>query len=264
MSQRSEPTALERLLAREHIGAIAGLLAVTIISWAWIVPMARDMYGPMTGPSAWMMRTVWDGPHLLLLWAMWAVMMAAMMLPSATPMLLFYGGAVRKSGAPDALRRVYAMAAGYLLVWSLFSVAATMLQRALSEMLLLTPMMETASPSATAALLLIAGLYQLTPLKGACLRSCRSPFALLMQGGRGGARGAFHMGVEHGISCLGCCWALMLLLFAGGVMNLYVIGALTVFVMIEKVTPFGIYASRAAGVLLIALAIWLLRGAFLA
>jgi predicted metal-binding membrane protein len=257
VSQSSDPTALERLLAREHIGAVAGLLVLTIISWAWIVPMARDMYGPMTGPSAWMMRTAWDGPHLLLLWAMWAVMMAAMMLPTATPMLLFYGGVLRKSGAPHALRHVYAMAAGYLLVWSLFSVAATMLQRVLSNMLLLTPMMETSSPSVTAALLLIAGIYQLTPLKGGCLRSCRSPLALLMSGRRG-ARGAFQMGVGHGVSCLGCCWALMLLLFAGGVMNLYVIGALTVFVMIEKVTPFGIYASRAGGALLIALAIWLL------
>jgi predicted metal-binding membrane protein len=257
VSHSSEPTALERLLVRDHIGAVVGLLVLTLISWAWIVPMARDMYGPMTGPSAWMMRTVWDGPHLLLLWAMWAVMMAGMMLPSATPMLLFYGGALRKSGAPDALRRVYAMAAGYLVVWSLFSVAATMLQRALSNMLLLTPMMETASPWATAALLLIAGLYQLTPLKGACLRSCRSPLALLIRA-RHGVRGAFQLGVEHGVSCLGCCWALMLLLFAGGVMNLYVIGALTVFVMIEKVMPFGIYASRAGGVLLIAVAIWLL------
>ncbi len=220
--------------------------------------MARDMYGPMSGLSAWMMTPTWDSTHLILLWSMWAVMMAGMMLPTVGPLLLLYAAAVRRNeAAPRAALRVCALAAGYVLVWSVFSVAATLLQRLLSRQLLLTPMMESARPAATASFLLIAGAYQLTPLKWACLKTCRSPLSLIMQRWRPGASGALRMGVEHGLYCLGCCWALMLLLFAGGVMNLAVIGALTGLVLVEKVTPFGPQAARVSGVLLIGWALWL-------
>jgi len=220
--------------------------------------MARDMYGPMSGLSAWMMTNKWDTRHLLLLWAMWAVMMAAMMLPTAAPMLLLYARTARRADAGTrAMLRVSAMAGGYLVAWSAFSVGATLLQRVLSQQMLLTPMMESARPSATAWLLLLAGGYQFTPLKTACLTTCRSPLSRIMRHWHSGTWGAFHMGAEQGLYCLGCCWALMLLLFAGGVMNLAVIAALTALVMVEKLTPVGPQFARATGVVLIGWAIWL-------
>ena len=194
-------------------------------------------------------------PHLLLLWAMWAVMMTAMMLPSAAPLVLLYAGALRSRSEARAGRHLYAMAAGYVVVWALFSVAATALQRVLSAALVLTPMMEPATPKAGAVVLAIAGLYQLTPLKNACLRVCRSPLAYLLQHWRSGAGGAFRLGVNHGAYCLGCCWALMLLLFAGGVMNLVVIVALTLWVLVEKFAPLGEQTARVSGAALLALAI---------
>ena len=225
--------------------------------------MARDMYGAMTGPSAWMMAATWDARYMALLWAMWAVMMAAMMLPSAFPLLLFYDGVLRRAPGPERpARRVAVMAAGYLLVWLLFSVAAAALQRVLSGLLLLTPMMELASPRAGAALLLTAGIYQWTPLKGTCLQACRSPLSFLTQHWRSGMTGAFRMGLGHGAYCLGCCWALMLLLFVGGVMNLWVITALTGLVLVEKIAPFGARSSRVTGALLIGAGVWVLAGSF--
>ena len=236
---------------------VAGLVLVPLACWAWIVWMARDMYGPMTGPSAWMMTAVWDGTHLLLLCAMWTVMMIGMMLPSVSPMLLLYARAAR--GRTDGVasgRRVYALAAGYLLVWAGFSVVATALQRGLSELLLLSPMMTLASPLASGALLAAAGVYQLTPWKRTCLDACRSPLAFITQHWRPGAGGAFHMGVEHGAYCVGCCWGLMLLLFAGGVMNLYVIAALTTIVLAEKLAPAPAQYGRVSGLLLVALGVW--------
>ena len=243
---------------RDRVVVLVGLAAVTALCWAWIIPMARDMYGPMSGLSAWMMTDTWDRSHLFLLWAMWAVMMAGMMLPTAAPMLMIYAATARRAGAePLAMLRVGAMAGGYLATWSAFSVGATLLQRLLSQRLLLTPMMESARPSATAWLLLLAGIYQFTPLKTACLTTCRSPLSLIMQHWRSGASGAFRMGVEQGLYCLGCCWALMLLLFAGGVMNIGVIAALTALVMVEKLTRVGPQAARASGLALIGWAIWL-------
>ncbi|MBI2828760.1 MAG: DUF2182 domain-containing protein [Acidobacteria bacterium] len=235
------------------------LFLITVLSWAWIVLMARDMHGSMLGPAAWMMTPVWDGPHLLLLWAMWAVMMAGMMLPSASPVLLLYAGAVRnRADEPRAMLHVYALATGYLTVWAAFSVGAMVIQRMFGSLRLLTPMMEPATPVAGAAVLLVAGIYQMTPLKRVCLRTCRSPLSFLTRRWRSGRAGAFRMGVEHGIYCLGCCWALMLLLFAGGVMNLFVIAALTAWVTVEKIAPFGEQGARASGALLIATAAWML------
>jgi predicted metal-binding membrane protein len=218
--------------------------------------MALDMYGPMTGPSAWMMTGRWDWPHIFLLVSMWAVMMTGMMLPSAAPMLLLYATVARRRLDSPVLR-VYALAAGYLVVWALFSVFATGTQRALSHLLVLSPMMVLQSRVISAALLVIAGIYQLTPLKRACLTTCRSPVSFLARHWRADTLGAFRMGLAHGLYCLGCCWALMLLLFVGGVMNLYVISALTVFVLLEKLAPLGIQAGRLSGGLLIATGVWL-------
>jgi predicted metal-binding membrane protein len=248
---------LESALRFDRVPTMVLLVLLPLISWLWIVVMARDMYGPMTGASAWMMTAVWDFPHLLLLWAMWAVMMVGMMLPSASPVLLLYGVVARRSAPGAAARQIYALAAGYLVIWALFSLGATALQRALAALFLVSPMMEVTTSGAGAACLLVAGLYQCTPMKRACLRICQSPLGFLMSHWRAGASGAFRMGLAHGVYCVGCCWALMLLLFAGGVMNLMVIAALTAFVAFEKLTPFGTYGTRVSGLLLIAAALWM-------
>jgi predicted metal-binding membrane protein len=173
-------------------------------------------------------------------------------------LLLLYAAAARaRVDAADPAQRVYALAAGYLLVWALFSAAATALQRLLSSALVLTPMMEPATPRGAAVVVAIAGLYQLTPLKRACLRACRSPLGFMMQGWRDGREGAFRLGVRHGMHCLGCCWAMMLILFAGGVMNLAVIITLTVWVLVEKLAPFGERTSIVSGIALLAIALWI-------
>jgi predicted metal-binding membrane protein len=242
-----------------QLATVTGILALTLLAWAWIVPMAVDMYGPMTGASAWMMTTRWDAPRLVLLWLMWAVMMAAMMLPSALPLLLLYDNAQRRrTGSVTVSLNVYAMAAGYLFVWAAFSVGATALQRLLSTLLVMNAMMEMPGRTAVGVTLLTAGAYQLTPWKTACLQQCRSPLAFVTQRWRRGRAGALRMGAEHGAYCLGCCWALMLLLFAGGVMNLTVIAGLTIIVLVEKLTPIGAAAARVLGVAMLAGGAWFL------
>jgi predicted metal-binding membrane protein len=139
----SDRTPLESLLLRDRWLGGGALVIMVALCWAWIVPMARDMYGSMHGPSAWMMTNTWDLPHLALLFAMWVVMMAGMMLPSAAPTLFLYAGVIRKSSdGPRANAHVYAFAGGYLLVWTAFSLVATALQRVLAHCLLLSPMME--------------------------------------------------------------------------------------------------------------------------
>lgn len=252
-----DATRLETLLRRDR-WLVGGALAVMIaLCWAWIVPMARDMYGDMTGPAAWMMTRRWDGAHLALLFAMWVVMMAGMMLPSAAPTLLLYARVVRSDPAAARPRaQVYGFAGGYLLVWTAFSLLATVLQRVLAHLLLLSSMMEARDRIFGGALLIVAGVYQLTPMKRTCLESCRSPAAFIARHWKRGVAGAFRLGVAHGNHCLGCCWALMLLLFVGGVMNLWWIGALTVFVLLEKVAPLGVQGGRLSGVLMIALGLY--------
>jgi predicted metal-binding membrane protein len=246
-----------------RIVAIRAVLTIVLIGipaacWLWVIAMARDMYGPMSGASAWMMTVTWDPPRLVLLWAMWAAMMAGMMMPSAAPLLMMYARAMRnRQGLRRAGARIYAMAAGYLAIWAAFSIGATLLQRLLAETSLLTMMMEPSDSRFAAALLIVAGVYQLTPFKNACLDACRSPMSLLSAQWREGVGGAFRMGVSHGLYCLGCCWALMLLLFAGGVMNLTVILALTIWVAIEKLAPFGRQSARVGAALLLALGGWM-------
>jgi predicted metal-binding membrane protein len=251
-------TLVETIVRHERRILVAMLVAVPVLCWAWIVPMARDMYGAMTGPAAWMMTRVWDVPHVSLLAAMWIVMMVGMMLPSAAPAILLYAGVLRASPeGPRAALRVYPMAAGYLLVWVAFSLAAAALQRLLGEGVL-TPMMTLQSSLVAALLFVAAAVYQLTPVKAACLDTCQSPLAFIMRHMRLDAAGAFRMGVEHGVYCLGCCWALMLLLFAGGVMNLWTIAALTFVVLVEKLAPFGMRTRLVNAAGLIAAAVWFL------
>jgi predicted metal-binding membrane protein len=162
------PTIVEHALRHDRVPALVLLVLVPVVCWTWIAVMARDTYGPMTGASAWMMMANWDVPHVLLLWAMWTVMMTGMMLPSASPLVLMYGAMARRSAQGPAGRHIYALAAGYLVVWTAFSLVATALQRGLVALLLVTPMMEVTSSRVGATLLLLAGMYQLTPAKYAC------------------------------------------------------------------------------------------------
>ncbi len=250
-------TSVESLLLRDRLLVGAALVVAIVLSWAWIVPMARDMYGPMTGASAWMMTDTWDATHLVLLFAMWAVMMAGMMLPSAAPALFLYGGVIRRSGdAARATSHVYAFAGGYMLVWTGYSLLATVLQRLLARWLLISPMMAARDARFGGALLILAGLYQFTPFKRACLASCRNPVEFIVRHWKSGLWGGFYLGAANGLYCLGCCWALMMLLFVGGVMNLWWIAALTVFVLLEKAAPFGEKGGRYSGLALIAVGAW--------
>jgi len=227
----------------------AGLAAAIALCWAWIAPMALDMYGPMTGPSAWMMTRTWDVSHQALLFAMWAVMMIGMMLPSAAPAVFLYASVVRtKAEGERVLARVFAFAAGYLAVWIVFSLIAAVLQLALTKASLLSPMMELRSRWFGGGLLLIAGAYQFTRWKGRCLEGCRS----LVDD-----TSAFQAGLRNGISCLGCCWALMLLLFVAGVMNLWWLSVLTIFVVLEKLLHWS-QSTRLSGFLLLAAGVWIL------
>ena len=256
-------TPLESLLRRDRWLVGGALFVVIALCWAWLVPMGRDMYGSMNGAAAWMMTDNWDFVHILLLFAMWAVMMAGMMLPTAAPALLIYAGVIRRSAESDrAPAHAYAFAAGYLLVWTAFSAVATVLQVWLAKILLLSPMMETRSRYLAGGLLIVAGIFQLTPWKRTCLNACRSPAEFLVRHWRTGLSGALYLGTANGLYCLGCCWALMLLLFVGGVMNLWCIAALTIFVLLEKLAPLGVQGGRLSGALLAALGIWVMaRGA---
>jgi predicted metal-binding membrane protein len=217
------------------------------------------MYGGMDGPSAWMMRAHWDLRYGVLIFLMWVVMMVGMMLPSAVPTILQFARAAEGSPQnPTPTVRAYAFGGGYLLVWTAFSLAATLLQWGLAELRLLSPMMETSSPLLAAGILIAAGAYQWTPLKRACLAHCRSPLDPSSHASRSGVVWALRMGVDYGFVCVGCCWVLMLLLFAGGVMSLAVIGAITFFVLLEKMVPFGTLVGRLAGVALAGIGVWIL------
>jgi len=175
------------------------------------------------------------------------VMMVGMMAGSAAPMLLFFAGAQAKRQASGGWLRVVLFGLGYLAIWAGFSAIATFCQWALQRASLLSGTMAASKPGVAAAIMAIAGVYQLTPFKGACLSHCRSPLGFLMTHWREGATGAFRMGAAHGLFCLGCCWALMIVLFAVGVMNLAWVAALTVLVLIEKLTPAGLLLSRISG-----------------
>jgi len=193
------------------------------------------------------------------MFTMWAIMMVGMMLPSATPTTLVYAAVARKAdreGTPVAPAAIFVL--GYLLMWTVFSLGATAAQWALEAAALLSPMMVSTSPALGGALLIGAGVYQLTPMKDACLEHCRSPAHFISAHWRPGSLGAFRMGIEHGAYCLGCCWILMGLLFVGGVMNLLWIAAITLYVLLEKVLPYGLGRGRFAGVAMIASGTWVL------
>jgi predicted metal-binding membrane protein len=216
-----------------------------MVCWLYVLAIAAH---DMRSPAAW-------SPHYFaMILVMWVVMMAAMMLPSAAPMVLLHatlaGRQSERRAAAIATNALFVL--GYLAVWSAFAAGATLLQWLLADAALLSPMMHTTSKGLAGSLLIAAGVYQLTPLKQSCLRRCRSPLEFVMLHWRSGAAGGFAMGVRHGAYCLGCCWMLMLLLFVGGVMSLAWVAGLAAFVLVEKGAPYGHWTARLAGVGLIA------------
>jgi predicted metal-binding membrane protein len=245
------------VLRRERAVVALGLGLVVGLSWLWLIGMADHMAptGMAMGAALTAGPVPWAMSDFVLTAVMWAVMMVAMMLPSASPMILIYGLARRRQqakGDGGAYASNGVFAAGYLVVWTLFAVAATGLQWGLEQAALVSPAMASASPWLGGGLLVGAGLYQFTPLKQACLARCRTPFEFLSRHWRKGASGAFVMGIHHGAYCLGCCWVLMALLFVLGVMNLAWVGALAAFVLLEKLVPHGPLLGRLAGAALIA------------
>lgn len=211
------------------------LLVASVAAWLLLAWMAFDMGHPLvqlTMPG----NADWTAQNVAALFAMWAVMMAAMMLPSALPMVMTF---VRLNLQQGQAGRAGAFVAGYLLVWSGFSALATALQWLLQWLDWVDPMIVSTSAVLTGTLLVIAGAYQFSPLKAMCLAKCRTPMGFLLAEWKPHWRGAFAMGLRHGVLCTGCCWALMLLLFVGGVMNIGWVAALSVAVAIEKLAPAG-------------------------
>jgi predicted metal-binding membrane protein len=199
----------------------------------------------------------WRAIDFAMMFAMWSVMMVGMMLPAATPMALLYAGVVRKAARDGSVMPPTAVfVAGYLAAWALFSVVATAAQWALERAALLSPLLVANSPRLGAGILCAAGVYQLTPWKGACLARCRNPVQFMASHFRPGVRGALRLGFRYGLYCLGCCGVLMGLLFVGGVMNLVWIAALTIFVLAEKVFPLGAYGGRVAGLAMVGAGAW--------
>jgi predicted metal-binding membrane protein len=288
----AEATPLESLLRRDRLIVIAALGAVIVACWAYVLgagmgmsalemtavtgqPGMSESVGDMPGMDmedmpgmakgegasgvmrdmamAAMAPMAWTPGYAVLMFFMWWIMMMAMMLPSAAPMILLFAMINRKQrekGSPYVPTGIFA--AGYVLVWGAFSVIAVTAQWGLERSGLLSSTMASTSVMLGAGLLIAAGIYQLTPLKDVCLRHCRSPFAFITQHWRPGELGALRMGVEHGAFCTGCCWFLMALLFYGGIMNLYWIVGLALFVLLEKTIPAGHWLGRITGVVLIA------------
>jgi len=198
------------------------------------------------------MNEPWGARDVFFTFLMWAVMMVGMMTATATPVLLLFAGAHTRRAERGVALAVLSFALGYLAVWLGFSACAALAQWALHQAALLSSTMATSSPRLAGAILIAAGAYQLTPLKSGCLTQCQSPLGLLMSNWRDGASGALRMGLRHGAFCLGCCWALMGVLFVVGVMNLAWVGVLTVFILVEKLGYTGARVARVGGAILIA------------
>lgn len=241
---------LEHVLRRDRLVVAVGLVAVVTLAWTYLA-IGAGMDTEMMAEMPDMEPMPWTPVYAAFLFAMWWVMMIAMMVPSAAPTVLLYAAVKRKERAPAAAMEAWVFLAGYLSIWAGFSLVAVLAQWLLEHAGLLSMAMASTSAVLGGVILLAAGLYQFTPLKAACLRYCQSPLLFLSQHWRPGAMGAFGMGLRHGGYCAGCCWFLMALLFVSGVMNLIWIIGIALYVACEKLLPLGGRLSQAAGVALI-------------
>ncbi|WP_170331745.1 DUF2182 domain-containing protein [Ruegeria arenilitoris] len=263
------PGMVDLALQRDRsIVLICVLFIILGASWYTIAGIGMDMTaidmtrmaGPIGDPMQMAIQVHWTLEYTTLIFLMWWVMMIAMMTPSAAPTVLLYT-AIKRVGPDKANASQLGLffLSGYLVAWAVFSLVATGAQWLL-EVLELSdgPMMTVRSPAAAGCVLIAAGVYQLSSLKSACLRHCRSPAQFLAEHNKPGSYGAFRAGALHGAYCLGCCWALMLLLFAGGVMNLYWIVGIAIYVALEKLMPRATWLVPLTGVALIVMGIWLI------
>lgn len=253
---------IESLLLRH--GLIAGVMLVIAVAlaWRWLI---------MSGMSAMPMGAhhmgrlgidLWSADYLGPAFTMWAIMMVGMMLPSAAPMILLHIRIDRATTSSERLAHTVLFSLAYLLVWTGFSAAATIAQALLIDLdLLSAASLALGDHVFAAALLVAAAVYQLSPAKAACLKQCRSPVHFIMQFWSPGVKGAFRLGLMHGLYCVGCCWGLMLLLFVAGVMNLAWIAMLAALVLVEKLAPPRWHASKVIAALLLsgAMAMFLIR-----
>ncbi len=251
----------ETMLKRDRILVVAGLAAITALAWVYVLQFASSMTGMNINNMEMSMPTTqaWRSGDILLTFLMWVVMMVAMMTPSATPMILMFAGVNRQRQADQTpIPATIVFLLGYLMVWGSFSAGATLVQWGLHSAALLSPETISVSPVLGGILLILAGVYQFTPLKRVCLSQCRTPLGFLMTEWREGTRGALIMGARHGIYCIGCCWLLMTLLFVAGVMNLIWVALIAGYVLVEKVVPAGPWVSHTIGLLAVGWGVWLL------
>jgi predicted metal-binding membrane protein len=236
------------------------------LAWGYLFLLNHQM-SPALGSHTLMtemgmpMAQPWNIAELFFTFMMWAIMMVGMMTGSAAPMMLLFAGAHARRGHHRIPLIVLIFGLGHITVWIGFSACAALAQSALHHAGMLSPAMAALSPYVGGVILCAAGLYQLTPLKQTCLMHCQSPLGFLVTHWRDGALGALQMGMRHGAYCLGCCWALMCVLFVVGVMNLFWVAALTLFVLLEKTGPAGMIVARAAGTLMILTAVMLFASA---
>lgn len=248
---------MEALARRDRWIVLAGLIGVTALAWVYTIVLAGHDMESHLGGMAGMHHAAWGAADLALTFLMWVVMMVAMMLPTAAPMVLTLAGISRARDARDGpIAPATAFVLGYLIVWSGYSLVATLLQWRLHQAALISAAGASTSAALGAALLLSAGVFQLTPVKYACLRHCRSPRGFVLAEWRPGAVGGLRMGILHGLYCAGCCWALMALMFFAGTMNLLWIAGLALLMFVEKVLPGGRQLGYAVGVVLV---VWGLR-----
>jgi predicted metal-binding membrane protein len=247
---------LEGTLRRDRAVVAGGLVGLAALAWVYVARMATAMPSGMTAMPG---MAAGSDPGLAWLVVMWAVMMVAMMLPSAAPTILLFAAVSsrrRLQGQPAVSALVFTL--GYLLVWAAYAALAASVQWNLHRLALLSPAMKAASPLLAGGLLLAAGVYQWLPAKRTCLSHCRSPLGFFATEWREGTGGALVMGIRHGSFCVGCCWLLMALLFVAGVMNLLWVATIAAFVLVEKLMPGAARLGRAAGALLILWGLWLL------
>jgi predicted metal-binding membrane protein len=261
-STSSAPPRLDRLLASPRAIVAAALAVIVALAWLYLLagagtgmsPLAMTTWLPPLGAS--LPPTAWTPSYAVLMALMWWVMMIAMMLPSAAPFVLIHARVAERASEPATVSAMFL--AGYLAAWLAFSLVAVLAQWALEASRLFDPaMMWSVNRWLSVALLIAAGLYQLTPIKAVCLSHCRSPILYLASHWRKGHLGALRMGLAHGTYCLGCCWLLMALLFVGGAMNLLWIAGLSIVVLVEKLFPWGQWFGRVLGALLLVAGVYI-------
>ena len=237
MTTRPEPGAWRTIPRLDRLGVLSTLVAGTTLAWIYLFRLADEMTGSSIPMAAIQVRP-WGAADFILTFLMWAIMMVGMMVPSAAPTVMIYAAVARKAARDrTVVPPTVVFVSGYIVLCTSFCVVATLAQWGLDKAALLSPMMVTTSPAIGSGLLIGAGVYQVTPIKRACLNHCRSPAHFLSEHWRAGITGAFRMGLEHGVFCVGCCWVLMGLLFVGGVMNLLWIAAIATFVFAERMIP---------------------------